>query len=244
MTSECLSSLAVDRLLAAELGEEELRRAEAHLRECAECRARHEHAAQFQARVRVELGTLGQLRAPRSAKPWANSRGRANVAFAGALAVAAALLLFFHHGTPTVERDDRSETRTKGGGRLGFYVKRGDSVERGAAGQALRPGDAVQFTYFAATDGYLAVLSIDGAGTASIYYPSGPVARPFAAGERALDASTVLDAVVGDERWFALFCESAVVLEPIRARLERAPREPLHVEGCSVDRIDLVKEAR
>jgi hypothetical protein len=139
---------------------------------------------------------------------------------------------------------DGGDTRTKGGGRLGFFVKRGGAVERGVPGQALRPGDAVEFTYFAAQDGYLAVLSVDGTGHASIYYPSAPRARSFAAGERPLEASTVLDGVLGDERWFALFCDSAVELEPVRARLESHPTQQPEVPGCSVDPVGVTKAAQ
>lgn len=247
MTSACLSSLAIDRLLAGELGADARRSAQAHLAECAECRARSEHAAAFKARVGRELGTLAEL-GSRPASPRGltrvASRTATRAAFAGLLAVAAALILFLRAGAPDGVHPSGGETRTKGGGRLGFFLKRGSAVERGVPGQALQPGDAVQFSYFSAKDGYLAVLSVDGAGHASIYYPNAPRALPFMAGERPLDASTVLDGVLGDELWFALFCESAVELEPIRARLESHPAQSPEVAGCSVDRMGVTKEAR
>ncbi|HEV8549979.1 MAG TPA: zf-HC2 domain-containing protein [Polyangiaceae bacterium] len=244
MTPDCVSSLAIDRWLAGELREDELRRVEAHLASCAECRARREHAARFKAQVVAELAPFPELPTPARTAPRWRPRGRARAALGGLLAVAAALLLFLRQGTRESAHDGGLVTRTKGGGRLGFFVKRGGAVERGAPGQALRPGDAVEFSYSAPKDGYLAVLSVDGAGRASVYYPSAPRALPFAAGERPLDASTVLDGVLGHERWFALFCESAVELEPIRARLESHPTQPLAVAGCSVDPMAVAKEAR
>lgn len=247
MTPDCLSSLAIDRLLAGELGADERRTAEAHLAECAACRARREHAAAFRASLGAELGTLGNLESMRrtaraAGRPSSRLGGRATLA--SALAVAAALLLILHRGALESSPDGASSTRTKGGGRLGFFVKRAGAVVRGVPGQALRPGDAIEFTYSAKKDGYLAVLSVDGAGRASVYYPSAPRARRFIAGERPLDESTVLDGVVGDERWLALFCDDAVELEPIRARLEHHPLRPLQVAGCSVDAVGVTKETQ
>src|SRR6188768_2644570 len=99
MTPDCLSSLALDRLLARELEGDALRRAEAHLAGCAECRVRHEDAAAFKARLGAELGTLAELGigpAPARTATRTTSRAGTRTAFAGVLAVAAALLLFLH----------------------------------------------------------------------------------------------------------------------------------------------------
>src|SRR4051794_37950020 len=116
MTPDCLSSLAIDRLLAGELDQDELRRAEAHLLACTECRARREHAERYKARVVAELGTLGELRAPARPEARVSSRGRARVALGGLLALAAALLLFLHRTPEGAEEGPL--TRTKGRGRL------------------------------------------------------------------------------------------------------------------------------
>jgi hypothetical protein len=131
--------------------------------------------------------------------------------------------------------------RVKGSGRLGFFVQRSGEISRGGPGELLHPGDAVQFTYFAPSAGYLVVLSRDAAGAVSVYHPSGAAAAPVVAGEQTLSASTLLDDTLGEETIEAVFCSSPADVETVRAARAGTGTRPL--EGCTVDTLSVVKEA-
>ncbi|HVH43483.1 MAG TPA: DUF4384 domain-containing protein, partial [Labilithrix sp.] len=138
------------------------------------------------------------------------------------------------------------DVRGKGAAHVGFYVKRGEHVWRGGDGERVQPGDALRFTVTSATASYVAVMSVDGAHHASVYYPyDGARAVPCeAGGDVALPSSVVLDAVVGNETLIALSCDRAIELEPIRARLDGRPFvHPPAVEGCRVETTRLEKDA-
>ncbi len=131
--------------------------------------------------------------------------------------------------------------RAKGGFRLGFFVRRGNSVFRGGHGESLRPGDALQFTVSAPRAGYLAVLSRDGSGQSSVYYPEGKRAAPVEAGEQILPQSTVLDDVLGHEKLHAVLCEQSFELQSVLERVAEGRGAPLGGPGCSVDTIEIEK---
>ncbi|KYG02418.1 hypothetical protein BE21_05215, partial [Sorangium cellulosum] len=135
--------------------------------------------------------------------------------------------------------------RIKGGsGRIGFYVARGDALAPGGPGEVVHPNDRLQFTYSTVDAGFFALLSVDGARKASVYFPAGDVAAPIEPGEQVpLPSSVVLDETLGAETVYGLFCESPVALEPLRAALEAAPERPPAPEGCRVDRVSLDKRA-
>jgi hypothetical protein len=160
--------------------------------------------------------------------------------FVGVLALAAALLLFVR------TRPVATGVQSKGDAHVGFYVKRGEHVWRGSDGERVQPGDALRFTVTSATASYVAVMSVDGAHHASVYYPyNGVRAVPCEAGaDIALPSSVVLDSVVGEEMLIALSCDRAVELESIRARLEgqQFVVTPA-VEGCTVETTRLEKDA-
>ena len=130
--------------------------------------------------------------------------------------------------------------RTKGGPRIGFYVKHGEAVRRGSDGDQLAPKDAIRFSYSADRAYHLAVLSIDPMGAVSVYYPEGDRTHLEAAGnDVALPLSTVLDESVGREKIFALFCEQPIDL----ARTKDALASAGDVGGdrCHADRLDWIK---
>ncbi|KYF72960.1 DUF4384 domain-containing protein, partial [Sorangium cellulosum] len=166
-------------------------------------------------------------------------------AVASALAAAAAALLFFRAAPdPAGGAPESPGERIKGANRIGFYVKRGGSVQPGGAGERLHPGDAIQFTYSATEALYLVILSVDGASQASVYYPSGPVAARIEPGRDVLlPQSTVLDDTLGAERFYGLFCAEAVAVEPLRAALAAHPDAPPAPPGCDVDALTAEKVA-
>jgi hypothetical protein len=228
-SSDCASDRVLDLLLAGDLDATRGSALRQHFAACAACSARFAELSAF--RAEVVLPAFSQLIAkqPRRPRRWSGW-------MASALAAAATLLFWLGRG-PT---DRSDETRVKGSARLGFYVKRGDSVFRGGQGEALRPGDAIEFSYSAPGAGYLAVLSVDGAGHASIYFPTGSRAEALKTGPQLLAQSTTLDAVLGRETLYALWCDQPAELEPIRRSLESNPAA-LAVPGCSIETLQVEK---
>jgi len=219
----CLSALQLDRFLAGELDELGARRIRQHLVDCSRCagalegmRAAHDERLPFLRVVPL---------APR-ARRWR----RAAAAGAGIAAAASLLLLVQAPGE-----------RVKGSGfALRMYVEHAGEVRRAGPGETVAPGDAVRFAATAPAKAYVAVLSIDSAGHASVYFPLGERAEAVEPGaEVALPLGTRLDATVGEERIVGLFCSSPLELEPLRVQLERGIS--LAPDGCQVTRWSFVK---
>ena len=149
------------------------------------------------------------------------------------LAAAAALLLI---GKP----DPGERSKGAGGFSLGMYVQHGADVRRAGPGEEVHPGDAVRFAVSSRESGYAAVLSLDSANHASIYFPMEARAAAVPAGsDVALPLSTRLDNTLGEETLLGLLCISPVELEPVRQGLERGPVQL--PEGCQVSRWSFVK---
>jgi len=224
----CLSALRLDRWMAGELRPAEAEEVRAHLAACARCTS----AAGSLAAARDGLALPPLRIAPAPARRAVRLRGVA--ALAGGLAAAAGLLL--------VLRPDATGERTKGAGvGLGLYVLHGDAVRQARPGEVIAPGDAVRFAVTTPEPAYVAVLSLDPAGRASIYFPEGPRAAPVPAGRDVpLPLATRLDATVGEERVVGLFCDHPAELEPLRAGLEAGAGDAVP-EGCQVTRWSFVK---
>jgi hypothetical protein len=236
--------LLLDVLIAGDLSPELGEQARAHAAACEPCQARWAELSR-----QAESGSLPALdsqrarlqQAPRALSPAARRRRGVPAAlrWAGAAAAAACAFLLFQRFalrdlTPPGER-------LKGGGRLGFFVQRGGEVSRGGPGERLHPDDALQFTYFAPSAGYLVVLSRDASGRVGVYYPSGRAASPVVAGEQALSASTLLDDTLGEETIEAVFCAGQRDVEALRAA--RQGGGEIALDGCAVDVLRVVKEA-
>jgi hypothetical protein len=233
---KCLSDLTFDRLLGDDLTAAEATAARRHVESCDRCRQRIEALRQFGDDAQAALPGFDELTARRvvaALRRWPAVVG-------AVLAAAAALILWARVPKPSPGVD---ETQRKGSGRLGFYVRRGDVITHGAAGEVLHPGDAIEFTYRAPGGGFVGVFSVDGAGHASVYYPTERRAAPFERGERVLPQSTILDDVLGDEVIHALFCTTPILLEPIRAELEKTQGAPAAPAGCRVDSLHIEKRA-
>jgi hypothetical protein len=77
-----------------------------------------------------------------------------------------------------------------------------------------------------------------------VYWPDAPRAKRVEPGtDVQLDRSTVVDATLGPETAYGLFCEAPVELEPLRASFQAAPEAPPLPKGCHVDRMSFVKKA-
>jgi hypothetical protein len=228
----------LDEYLAGELGAEASERASAHLASCDHCAGRRA-AREADQRAFLEAAPTFEAHASRVQRVHGTASGprrRTVIAAASVLALAAAALLIVR-----APRQD-GETRSKGGVRIGFYVKRGEQVTRGSAGQAVRAGDALRFVYSAPGDAYLALFNLDARG-AAVYFPdrSASAASVRKGSEVPLDFSVRLDDSPGVEQVHALFCPGPFPIEPLRAELQ-AQKRLVAPEGCTHHVIALQKE--
>ena len=112
----------------------------------------------------------------------------------------------------------RDGIRTKGG--LGtpesvvldYLLLQGDTVVHSAPGVQARPGDRIQFRYEARGNEALVLLSVDGEGTLSVFWPeAGEVPEGVQPeGEQLLEGSLILDDAPGPEAFLAIFGVDAV----------------------------------
>jgi hypothetical protein len=138
---------------------------------------------------------------------------------------------------PDRTHDPIHANRFKGEVALAVYALQGDEVVEVAPGQALRPGDRIQFTYTSGPLNHLVLVGVDGTGVISRYYPDeGGLSQPVVPGsEMILEDSLVLDDAPGPEVFVAVFSDHPVdVVDVERATheaLERGgPRATLDVE--------------
>ena len=244
---DCLSDLALDRLLARELdGRPEKETGLAHLATCARCQQRR---AQLEAEP---LQVPGEALLREIARRRA-SRRRAPVLAAISLLAAAAVVLLVRP-RPDVAPQAPVDTRLKGGA-LGFEIlvrrKEGGRVGSMQPDVPLHPGDVIGFRVRSRSGGHLAIVSIDGAGGVSSYLPGPAGPMPLLpAGEQMVEGGVALDAIAGRETLVAVLCadeaEAVRALAAARAALAKAgtaglmPRLEL---PCDEGRAVLVKEA-
>lgn len=222
-----ISDLRWDRLLAGELADDTRREVLAHAATCERCAARHR---EIEALATVPLPPLA---VPRRSRWWL-------AAPISALAAAAVAMIVLR--TP----GDDDGARTKGGGTaLLLSAGQPGALAPLADGDTVHAGDYVQAGYSAARDGFGAVLSRDGAGTASVYVPgTGDAMVPLPAGtERSFPSSTLLDAVTGTERIALIWCATPAPLAPLVAEL-RATDHLADRAGCTIRVVTLTKVAR
>lgn len=242
--TEHVSDLQWDRLLAGELAAETSATANAHAARCTACAAR-----------------LRELTAERDAFlvrpiaiPLSRPRRRwlpALIPVAAAAAVLIALRVRPGPGEVTL--------RTKGsvgsvhvtgepaslevdGTALLLSAGRPDALRPVATGDVVHPDDYLQAGYTASRSGFGAVLSRDGAGSATAYVPSGGYTMvPLVPGrERSFPLSTILDATLGKERIAIVWCETAHPLAPLLAAL-RDGRPIAAPDDCTVREVMLDK---
>jgi hypothetical protein len=216
----CLSRLHCDQLLNGELTDrDDLVR---HPASCARCSALLDEHRRERAQFAVPL------RRPRHVPRWV----------AGLASVAAAVAIWLIVARPEAPPET---TRSKGKPALGFYLKRGDLVRRGGTGEVVFPHDALDFTMSTDHGGFVAILSVDGARHASVYYAAGALAAAIGAGQdQLLPLSVVLDDVVGPERVVGVVCDRAVTVDELARAVERDAALP---EGCVSDALTLDKRS-
>jgi hypothetical protein len=239
--ADCVSDLGFDRLASGELEGQRSAEIAAHLQGCARCAERAAALglaqAAFQRDVLPGLLALSPVRRSKARQRWL---GVLAAASSCAIAAAALLALRAPQASPPA-----SDVRSKGAPSLGFFVQHRGHIRQGEAAEVVAPGDTLRFTYSTPERAYFAVLSRDGAGHGSVYFPAAPATRAelVEAGHTVpLPIGTELDAVTGRETLVGLFCTSALPLEPVRAALERDPSAPAPA-GCIFDRLAIDKRA-
>jgi hypothetical protein len=231
----CLSDLGFDEWHAGELDPDTENRASEHVTSCERCRIR-------KARLDAQRAQFIERSPSAPARKENVAPRRLGVvirAFAGAALSAAALVALFIAFSPgSREQGDR----VKGSHRLGFFVRRGEDTLEGMPGQRVFPGDQLRFVVTMREAAHVAVLSRDGAGKASVYFPTtGTHAQRLAeSAARPLDGAIELDDTLGRERILGVFCPESFELEPLRRALE-AQAELRPPAGCALDELDVTK---
>lgn len=208
------SQLALDSLALGGLAPQERAALEAHLATCPRCQERVREAATAREHFerRVLPATLPALRERRRlpALLWGGLP---------ALALGLVLLLVVVRPGPAPEEPDLG---IKGGGTLQLFVRRHGRVWQAAPGERLQAGDEVRFRVEPLGRRYVLVVSVDGTGKASVYYPfGGAKSAPIAPqGLSELPGSVVLDAAPGPERLFALFSDAPLETAAVTRTLE------------------------
>jgi hypothetical protein len=138
--------------------------------------------------------------------------------------VLAIALVRGHHGSTTVGGlgADDGNLGVKGGGGLVTYVRHRSKVTRLVAGSVLESGDALRFAVEPRGNAYLLIAGVDGAGSASAYYPFGQwqSAPVTDRGHFEVPGSIVLDNSGGPERIFAFLSAQPIDGNLVRTMLE------------------------
>jgi hypothetical protein len=237
---ECISDLVFDEWLSGEIDPTQKPGLEAHLLSCARCSQRRDLLLAQRNAFFERLPSWDAL-AARHGSHDARHRNwrwqRSGLWAMAALAACVALFFAVPRAVPSVG------VRSKGGPRIGFYIKRGEQVVRGMSGEKVHPGERLRFTYSSDRATHLGLIYHDAHG-ATTTYPLGKRAAAVQPGQDvALDFGVELDAELGVERVLALFCDDAITLEPVRAALQATGHLP-ELAGCRVDIVVLDKQRR
>jgi hypothetical protein len=207
-----ISDLRWDRWLAGELSADETAASLAHAEQCARCGDRMRELSIERDRFRERPIPIAFARARRAPRWIAGG--------AMTLVAAAAVLVLVLRAGPDPDGD-----RTKGAGGPSLIVaggKHGVLVPL-STGDVIHPGDSLQVGYTSERDGFGALISRDGAAAVTAYVPAqGPTLAPLPAGtDREFPQSTTLDAVVGTEVLYIVWCPTALPLAPLLAEVTR-----------------------
>lgn len=237
----CLSNYALDRWFTGQLSDDESRAMQAHMDACPRCSLRCDELSRQRAAFYTRAPSWDAFEKRRSAAPVIHRpAGRAWTL--SLMAAAGLLVLGIGVGFGGSELRSVATERSKGGPSIGFFVKRGERIRRGATGEEVIPGELLRFTYTTERPLYFALLHADSAG-ATVHFPMQPNAARIDAGrEIPLDFSIRLDSRLGTERVYGVFCEEAIALEPIRIRLARTGSLS-GLPQCRVDPLELTKRS-
>jgi len=222
---EHLSELALERWIAGELADTTA--AARHLARCADCQARLHHRSEARSVFgrRADLAALAQA-TWRRAGVAPSSRRRRLLALGAVAAVACLVVAIPTLLSPRIgERLDG--LRAKGGLALELFVRHPDGAVASMVPEGTAvPGDQLRFRVVTPRKGFVAIVSVDGAGQVSAYLPAAGSLPAVGAGAHLLDGAVELDDVLGHERLLAFLCseplDGATVLAGVRGALKDA----------------------
>lgn len=195
--------------------------ARAHVEACETCR-RALHTAQGDAEHFAEVvfpRSIASIRDRLAPRPWWR---RPSFALAVAASAAVLAVVVPRWTTP----DGASVVTTKGDPSFAVVVRRDEGAVRVKDGDVLRAEDRIRFLAQGAGHSYVLVVSVDGAGGVSVYFPfDGSASGRIDDAHPELPGSVILDGTEGPERLFALFSKTPLDAREIRARLEAIGRE-------------------
>jgi hypothetical protein len=113
------------------------------------------------------------------------------------------------------------ELGIKGGAGWQVFGHRGDRTFAVHDGARLEARDQIRFVVTPQGAHYLLVVSVDGAGKASVYYPYDGTQSGALTGDGRVElpGSIVLDAAPGPERLYAIFSDAPIEVDSIMAQL-------------------------
>lgn len=229
MSATHLSSETLDRLAIGALSATDKQGAEAHLHDCTRCREDYQaleaDMQQFRQFVMPRTQEKVRERVAHAKSPMAAFSRWMAPAFALAGAATMGLLIV---AKPANRLPTRYEG-VKGGPILQVYDLRagGQKPEELKARATVAPGDRIRFIAEPSGYGYVMVVSVDGKGTVSSYYPSeGTVSAPLTPGRQELPGAIELDATPGTEHLYAYFSRAPLKLESIASQLKAHPEKP------------------
>jgi len=211
-TDTHVSQLVLDTKALGALDRDIAARVQAHLAHCTRCRDDERIAAELRAQFTVQVLPRG-LPARRSPR-W--------LWFACPAAAAVLLLVMMVWRSPVERVDDLG---IKGNASWQVFANRDGQVFAVHDGTELVAGDRIRFAMIPAGARYLLVASIDGLGTATIYYPyDGPQSTAIE-GDRVEPAGSImLDAAPGPERIYAILSDEPIAADLVRAQLRAVAR--------------------
>jgi len=212
----CLSDFVFDRLIAGELAQSAAgAQHRAHIASCQSCAARFARLAQQASEFRRHAASRAPAAHPRRARTLLYR------VLPAVLSAAAVLVLLIRFPAP-------ESLRRKGGLALEVFVKHPSSVvEQLLPGATVAPGDALGFRVSTPQDGFLALVSMDGAGALTSYLPPARELLQLPAGDRQLIGGGIeLDQVLGKEQLLVLLCPQQLELAQVFAKVGPALRAP------------------
>ena len=204
-----LSALDLDLLQLGALAADDAQRARLHLESCPGCGARWHELADATQRFEGRSPRIAGAIAARRRPLWPRL-----ALVTGTLAAAACALLLVVLPPQGV--------RLKGGPVLQVFGLHQGQVRKLSSGETLAPGDRIRFAVDPGEARFLLIVSIDGTGRASVFFPfGGSASAPLPPGRSKLEESVELDDSPGPERLFAFFTHEPLDAAAVRTALER-----------------------
>jgi hypothetical protein len=208
-TDRHVSALMVDALALDALDHDTAARVRDHLARCARCSSDQKDAAELREQFARSVLPRGlRVRPPRR---WAWLA-------VPAVVVAVAVLILALWRPP--ERDDALAIKGEASWRV--FANRDGQTFAVRDETELAPGDRIRFVVLPDGARYLLVVSVDGRGAVTIYYPYNGAHSASIEGDRfELAGSIVLDDAPGPERIYAILSDHPVASAVVTAQLRQ-----------------------